>query len=137
MATSKLIHSYILLKDKKESPCGQLLMMKSEGEYTIHSHGKDLGDYKENQGSLSASPDEVAPLTWEECSILDGFSPANRYTLYSSGKLAWGAGLKVGDTVLAKIPWQSGRYLGYAAAVIRWHGVVEGDDYFCLELRLQ
>jgi hypothetical protein len=82
-------------------------------------------------------PVEVAPLTKLECSILDAIeSPADRYTAYvTPGKLAWGARLKVGDTVLARLPLKGGRGLSgdgskeqqalYTTATLRWHGNID------------
>ena len=74
------------------------------------------------------SDTDLAPLTDEQCLILDTIgSPAARYAVYSTpGKLEWGVGLKVGDTVLARLPDRSGRgsSLGwqeeYTTATIRW-----------------
>ena len=55
---------------------------------------------------------------------------AAAYTVYSTpGLLTWGVGLKVGDTVLARLPDKSGRGHSagaqqdqYATAIIRWIG---------------
>jgi hypothetical protein len=67
------------------------------------------------------------------------------YAVYSTpGKLEWGAGLKVGDTVLAQLPDRSGQgssvggQEGYSAAIIRWIGEVnEGDHhYFGVEIKV-
>ncbi len=60
---------------------------------------------------LTLDSAEVAILTEEECLILDAVdSDADQYAMYSApGKLAWGVGLKVGDTVLARLPPKGGR----------------------------
>ena len=45
---------------------------------------------------------------------------ADRYAVYSSrGKLVWGMGLEVGDTVLARLPGEE----KYTSAIIRVIGV--------------
>ena len=116
-------HSYILLKDKDNS-ChrGRLLKLRSDGSYSHHRHSRlalPLG--------IRCSADEVAALSEEECVLLDGIdSEADRYTVYSTpGKLKWGCGLKVGDTVLAQLPRRSGRGTSsrqYITSIIRWCG---------------
>ena len=79
--------------------------------------------------SLSVPSDEVAALTKEECRVLDAIDfAADRYTVYSTpGKVAWGLGLKVGDTVLARLPPQGrcGSFGEHTGAIIRWCGEVE------------
>ena len=105
-----------------------------DGRYRCHSHLLD-----DLAISISVSSDEVAPLTEEECRILDAIdSDADRYTVYSTpGKLAWGLGLNVGDTVLARLPPQGGRGSSgggghqdlYTAAIIRWCGDVGYGGY--------
>ena len=83
---------------------------------------------------LSYSADEVAPLTEEECVILDGIGEYDdRYTVYHTpGRLAWGVGLKVGDTVLARLPDRNAsgyessagvQQNQYTTAIIRWTGL--------------
>jgi hypothetical protein len=127
-------HSYILLKDTQDGNHhrGKLVEM-GENRYTNHLHSW----YRKctNPTKPSADSDEVAPLTDEECRILDAIdTDADRYTVYSTpGKLAWGVGLKVGDTVLAKLP-KSRRGSGgrgqedcYTSAILKWHGKVEED----------
>ena len=102
----------------------------SNGRYSGHSHCRLCYMHP-----LSASSDEVAPLTEEECRVLDAIdSPDDRYTVYSTpGKLAWGVGLKVGDTVLARLPPQViSREVQqdiYTAAIIRLHGNVGFNGY--------
>ena len=123
-------HSHILLKDKgKKYPRGVLVKLGSDGAY-LHSHGCF---FLEDRISLSCG--DVAPLTKEECHILDAIdSAADRYAVYSTpGKLAWGVGLKVDDTVLAKLPPKNGQGSSgdgeqqaiYTTAIIRWCGDIE------------
>ena len=103
-------------------------MWRSDGTYTGHSHCRSSFEY-----SISASSDDVAALTEEEYHILDAIhSHFDRYTVYSTpGKLAWGVGLKVGDTVLARLPLKGERGFGggqqdlYTAAIIRWYSDVK------------
>ena len=106
-------HSYILLRDTSR---GCLLELRRDGFYYFHSHRPILKSY-----SLRCSPHEVAALSKEECLILDGIhSEADRYTVYSTpGKLKWGCGLKVGDTVLARLPGGGQQYI---TAIVRWRG---------------
>ena len=120
-------HSYILLRKKGDRLPGQLLELKSNGRYSFHVHGTE----RRYRARISASSDEVAALTEEECCILDAInSPANQYSVYRTpGKLAWGLALKVGDTVLAKLPPKGGHGSDggrqqdlYIQAVIRWCG---------------
>jgi hypothetical protein len=125
-------HSYVLLRDKGEGyPCGQLVELDSDSKYAPHFHSK----YTQVVDPISADSDEVAPLTEEECRILDAIgSPADRYTVYSTPeKLAWGMRLKVGDTVLARLPPRglrvtSGGRGHYTSAIIRWYGDIEVND---------
>ena len=69
---------------------------------------------------------DLVPLTEEECVILDGIpNNAARFAVYSTpGKLEWGVGLKVGDTVLAQLPDSNGGKEKYTTAIIRWIGKV-------------
>ena len=54
--------------------------------------------------------------------ILDAIpNRAARYAVYST--LEWGVGLKVGDTVLARLPDSNGGKEEYTTAIIRWIGV--------------
>ena len=123
-------HSYILLKDKGEGhPCGQLVQLGWDNNYITHSHS----NRESSTEIVSASSDEVAALTEEECRILDAInSDSDRYTVYSTpGKLTWGLGLKVGDTVMAKLPprgWRDSQ--DYTTAVIRCcDGVGKWEKY--------
>ncbi len=120
-------HSYILLKDKGVGCLrGKLVELKQDGRYSAHSHWLLL-----HHISISLRSAEVAPLSKNECHILDAIPYDDvRYTVYSTpGKLAWGVGLKVGDTVLARLPPKSLFGGGveqdlYTAAIIRWYGNV-------------
>ena len=103
----------------------------SSGCYNLHGHGPVLAKF--NPPRLSAK--DVAPLTEEECKILDGIEDqAIRYTVYRTpGLLTWGVGLKMGDTVLARLPNKSGRRHSagaqedqFATTIIRWIGQVDG-----------
>ncbi len=131
MASSPLAHSYILLKDKGRGYTrGSIVELSENGRYTHHSH---YTGYR-SIDSISAGSDEVAALTEEECRILDAVDgDADRYTVYSTpGKLAWGLGLKVGDTVLARLPPKGapsdgGQQDSYTTAIIRWCGIAHGN----------
>jgi hypothetical protein len=88
---------------------------------------------------------DLAPLTEDECRILDAIPTSDdRYTVYSTpGKLEWGVGLKVGDTVLAQLPDRSGRGSSgggqeeYSTAIIRWIGVVsDGWHHYGVEIKV-
>jgi hypothetical protein len=89
---------------------------------------------------------DLAPLTEDECRILDAIPTSDvRYAVYSTpGKLEWGVGLKVGDTVLAQLPDRSGRGSSgggqeeYSTAIIRWIGVVDhdGSHRFGVEIKV-
>ena len=121
-------HSYIVLKSQPDSYLrGALVESDNDGFYSPHSHLLKVG------GNCSAiGPEEVAPLTNNQCVILDAIaSDAVRYTVYSTpGLLEWGVGLKVGDTVLAQLPDRRGREQQvkgqYTTAAVRWIGKVDG-----------
>ena len=97
-------HSYLVLKNKLVYPQGSLVELKNDSYYG-HSHL-----WYTSLTAAFFSPDELAPLTEEECGLLDaigdeGYAEAHRYAIYSTpGKLAWGTRLKVGDNVLATLP---------------------------------
>ena len=121
------VHSYIVLRNTQGFRRGEIVERDSRGLYNYHGH--HLVRISSFPQRLSAQ--DVAPLTEEECKILDGIGDrATRYTVYSTpGLLAWGVGLKVGDTVLARLPDKSGRGHSagaqqdqYATAIIRWTG---------------
>ena len=122
------VHSYIVLRDTQKFRRGDIVVRDSKGRYYNHGH-RDLVFEILNPPRLSAQ--DVAPLTEEECEILESIrNKATRYTVYSTpGLLTWGVGLKVGDTVLARLPDKSGRRHSagaqqdqYATAIIRWTG---------------
>ena len=128
-------HSYILLRDRNDDfSRGCLLELRSDGSYYQHSHRYFFLIHP----SLRCSADEVAALSKEEYVVLEAIdSDADRYTVYSTpGKLKWGCGLKVGDTVLARLPGGSGRGSSsggqqhqYTTAIIRWCGETDFDGY--------
>ncbi len=143
MAYRSTPHCYILLRDiSKNYPRGTLLELNEDGSYTWHTHRtKVFGPDPircDNDG-------DVAPLSEVECDLLDGIgincinSDAGRYEVYSTpGKLEWGRSLKVGDTVLARLPVPLSTLLGpsvgelqhqYATAIIRWYGKVDWETY--------
>ena len=89
-----------------------------EGSYEGHSHLWEV-----SYTTTYCNDDKVVPLTEEECVLLDSIKDcADCYTVYStSGRLAWGVGLKVGDIVLARLPGL--RREVYAVSIIRSVGV--------------
>ena len=111
-------HSYLALQDVSPYPRGALLEFVFNGNYRGHSHKSHDVYMLQNMSDLVSS-DNVAPLTEEECLILDAIGPgikddADRYTVYSTpGKLAWGVGLKVGDIVLAQLPGMKVHFPAY------------------------
>ena len=125
-------HSYILLESAPGYDRGQLLELvkagehsRAKGEYSPHSHG--VSPRGHNNILLSS---DVAPLTEAQCYILDAiYLAGDRYTVYSTpGRLTWGVGLKVGDTVLARLPRLLGREKEpdiYSTAIIRWCGDIQ------------
>jgi len=115
----------MVLREQSRCSRGALVQWdKKNGKYRGHSHSH----FKLNSMSTFRIPDSaLAPLTEEECVILDGIrNHATCYAAYSTpGKLEWGVGLKVGDTVLARLPDRSGRGSSggeYTTAIIRWKG---------------
>ncbi len=121
-----MVHSYILLRDLSENyPRGILFVRKGFGFYARHTHQGNI-KYRPKFGF---SDGDVAPLSEVECDLLYGIdSDADRYEVYNTpGKLKWGRNLKVGDTVLARLPGlsQHGSSDGeqqhqYTTAIIRW-----------------
>lgn len=94
---------------------------EKEGKYKSAS-------YSHNPAIL-CSPKDVVPLSHEQYEILDAVASNDiRYNLYLTGKLAWGLQLKVGDRVQVKLPKRRPslqlRIPQYAAAIVRWMGVV-------------
>ena len=140
-------HSFIVLKDQRESSCkrGALVVSVADGKYQEHSHyATDLSD-----GKTRIDDSDLIPLTEEECILLDAvFTPSSRYAVYTTpGKLEWGAGLKVGDTVLAQLPNKNVRHSSdsnldkqkeYATSVIRWISEVgSGRHSFGVEIKVR
>ncbi len=85
------------------------------------------------QETIRCDGGDVAPLNEVECYLLDGVqSAADPYEVYNTpGKLEWGKGLRVGDTVLAQLR-DGGQQHQYTTAIIRWCGKIihiVGDPY--------
>ena len=131
-------HSYIVLRDQQDL-CGRgtlVVESRSDGvsEYQCHSHF----EHQFLQTQLRISDSDLAPLDKKQCVILDAVSIDVRYTVYSTPELLeWGVGLKVGDTVLAKLPDRSSSRTGSSASggyqyFKRWIGLggsSGGDQY--------
>ena len=110
----------------------------------LHSHYRL--EYLYHHLASTAAVDDLAGLTEEECFLLDGVGNDDtvRYAVYSTpGKLQWGVGLQVGETVLARIPEGRSREKGrcrpgsreeYSTAIIRWKGTMHGEHCFGLEI---
>ena len=142
-------HSYLILRDHgKLFPRGSLVTLEGN-EYRLHTHSL-LPLLK----SIPIPAGDLAVLTEEECVLLDAVDAdeAARYAVYSTpGKLQWGVGLQVGDTVLARLPEErrkgereSGRGSTqgggeeYATAIIRWKGKTECDGHcFGVEIKVR
>ena len=128
------VHSYIVLRETQGFSCGDIVARNSSGHHRYHGHNSRRRSETSNPPRLSTK--NMTPLTEEECLILDAIDDlSNRYKA-TSGLLKWGVGLKVGDTVLARLPDKSGRGYSagaqqdqYATAIIRWTGLVEGRGY--------
>ncbi len=121
-------HSYILLRDIAEDyPRGELLELNRDGSYRSHTHII----WPKNPSTIRCDNDgDVAPLSEVECYLLDGIdSAAAAYEVYNTpGKWEWGRSLKVGDSVLARLP-EHGSSDGeqqhqYTTAIIRWCGKI-------------
>ncbi len=118
-------HYSILLRDISEHyPRGTLLQLNKDGSYVGHSHHRIL-----TMPHIRCGGNEVAPLNEVECDLLSGIIlAADRYEVYNiPGKLVWGGNIKVGDTVLARLPCLSGHSSSdseqqhqYTTAIIRW-----------------
>ena len=130
-------HSYLVLRDHGEGyPQGALVTLQGNG-YRRHSH-----DLLFISPPIRIAAGDLAGLTEEECLLLDSvYDAAARYAVYSTpGRLQWGVGLQVGDTVLARLPEErrreergSGRGSTqgggeeYATAIIKWKGMTGYD----------
>ena len=136
MAGLSVSHSYLLLalRDQRRGyRRGDLVEWIGDG-YVGHSHSifplltpnRTIGD------------SDLAPLTKEECVILDALpDSAARFAVYSTpGKLEWGVGLKVGDTVLAQLPDSNGGKEEYTTATIRWIGRTARQHQFGVEIKV-
>ncbi len=133
-------HCYILLRDKPGGyPRGKLLELNKDGSYyRRHIHSDITTRVWLRQIIRCDNDGDVAPLSEVECDLLHGISSAaDRYEVYTTpGKLEWGRSLKVGDSVLARLPGLSehGSSDGeqqhqYATAIIRWYGNVDWETY--------
>ena len=111
---------YLVLRDQREGYRRGDLVEWSEDGYESHSH---FVPYRPPSNRTVGNSD-LAPLTEEECVILDALpDSAARFAVYSTpGKLEWGVGLRVGDTVLARLPNSNGGKEEYTTAIIRWIG---------------
>ena len=128
--------SYLVLRDQREGYCRGDLVEWSEDGYKYHSHfGFSLSNRTVGDSYLAHS---LAPLTEEECVILDALpNSVARFTVYSTpGKLEWGVGLKVGDTVLARLPNSNGGKEEYTTAIIRWIGNLWKGHHFGVEIKV-
>ena len=112
---------------------GALVRLTHNNKYYGHSH---LWVREMTHVSI----DKLAPLTSKECALLDAIGPGSsdeeRYAVHSTpGRLAWGVGLKVGDTVLARLPGKEARYV---KAIIKSLGVEENfrRSLFGLEIQV-
>ena len=128
-----LSHSYLVLRDQRRE--GYLrgdLVEWSEDGYEYHS----LPLFPPLNRTVGDS--DLAHLTKEECVILDGIHDrASRFAVYSTpGKLEWGVGLKVGDTVLARLPDSNGGKEEYTTAIIRWIGDSRDGHRFGVEIKV-
>ncbi len=114
-------------------PRGRLLELNEDGSYEWHTHW----GLKSPETIRCDNDGDVAPLSEVECDLLDGInSAAGRYEVYiTPGKLEWGRSLKVGDTVLARLPVPLSTLLGpsdgelqhqYTTAIIRYYGKADG-----------
>ena len=116
-------HSYLMLEATPPYSRGALVERDREGKYSGHSHLQYIA-------TDSVFSEAVAPLTEKECMLLDAISfaaddDAARYVVYRTpGKLAWGEGLKVGDTVLARVSLSAAEPQDqYRGAVVRSIGI--------------
>ena len=128
-----LSHSYLVLRDQREGYSRGDLVEWSEDGYEYHSHSIVFPP----PPNRTVGDSDLAPLTEEECVILDAIPIcAARFAVYSTpGKLEWGVGLKVGDTVLARLPDSNGGKEEYTTAIIRWTGG-PGDSRFGVEIKV-
>ena len=139
-ATTTTAHSYLVLRDNgKYFPQGALATVEDGNECRPHSHFRFFPPFS----PISIPSGDLAGLTEEECVLLDDVNA--RYAVYSTpGKLQWGVGLQVGDTVLARLPEDrrrkytvSGHHGStqgreeeeYATAIIRWKGMTKWKRY--------
>ena len=127
------VHSYLVLRETQGFSRGDIVERVRKGHYNFHEH-HSISRASERRNPTCLPAQDVAPLTEGECKILDGIDDtAARYKASSPGLLAWGVGLEVGDTVLARIPDKSGsagaQQDQYTTAIIRWIGLIDGCGY--------
>ena len=86
-----LSHSYLVLRDQREGYHRGDLVEWSEDGCVSHTHF--IGRLSPRR---TVADSDLAPLTEEECLILDALpNNAARFAVYSTpGKLEWGVGLK-------------------------------------------
>ena len=125
-------HSCIVLKNQLGKGRGELVQWRqAQGDYCTHSHSNSRPSRRSpppRKGLVKTILDsDLASLTEKECLILDAIdSSDSRYTVYSTpGKLEWGVGLKVGDTVLARLPDSEDGGKKYATAMVMSIGQLE------------
>ena len=116
-----------MLQDMPPYSRGAIVQQTPDGLYRGHTH-------LWYEGVTPVFSEDLAPLSEEECVLLDSIGQdenTDHYVTYSTpGKLAWGVRLKVGDTVLARLPItkrSASQQNQYATATIRAIGV--SDDY--------
>ena len=120
-------HSFLLLKDHDNGfPQGALLRLCRGNRYQPHSHSAPYFPR-----AITLPPENVAPLTEDECWLLDSIPRKDRHSRYMvPGFLKWACGLKVGDTVMGKVQPidESEDEDLYARAVVRWIGRMKSFD---------
>ena len=128
MASISTQHSYIVLRLQEGSfRRGELVELECDGRHNSHTHGRLLRRHP----IIRIADSDLAPLDEEQCVILDSIDSDDvRYTVYSTpGLLEWGVGLKVGDTVLAKLTNKNGDGSSggdqYTTAITRWIGIMD------------
>ena len=133
MASISTQHSYIVLRHQNERfKRGTLVKLESNGRHYFHSHGP----FASLVVHTRIADSDLVPFDEEKCFILDAIGSDDvRYTVYSTpGLLEWGVRLKVGDTVLAQLPNESGRGSSggdqYTTAIIRWIGMTSSSRFY-------
>ena len=113
-STHGISHSYLVLRDQRKGYLRGNLVEWSKDGYEYHSHFQLFLP----PSNRTVGDSDLAPLTEEECLVLDSLPQNARFAVYiTPGKLEWGVGLKVEDTVFARLPNSNGEY---STAIIRW-----------------